>query len=80
MEVAEFKNQPQRRVSLEQSESDVGAKRGKTRVNYVMIALIGQKKKNRIIAVIGWVSCTEFIGFSVVANRRNQTQLQKKES
>lgn len=54
MEVAEFKSQPaQRRVSLEQSESDAGAKRGKTCVNYVMIALIGQKKKNRIIAVIG---------------------------
>ena len=32
-------------VSLEQSESDVGAKRGKTRVNYLMIALIGQKRK-----------------------------------
>ena len=45
MEVAEFKNQPQRRVSLEQSESDVGAKRGKTRVKHAMIALIGQKRK-----------------------------------
>ena len=30
--------------------------------------------------MIGWVSCTEFIGFSVVANRRNQTHNYKKKT